>query len=169
MSGTWHFYTWDYRFTALLGRPEAVPLTGCAAAVEPNFSTWPGMPEADAIEAIRRKRTLAVAWQRAGVRIWADLDVAPEFAALNLAGVPRSWRSFATRAHRDAGPEGIERDFAIAAAHLGVPVADLRCVVFGGGARTRRLCLDRGWARVVEHSDRARGRPEGRLPKRCPR
>lgn len=51
IDGSWHFYTDDYRFNALLGHPDQLIRTGSRSAVEINISTYNDMPMAKGIMA----------------------------------------------------------------------------------------------------------------------
>jgi hypothetical protein len=149
MPGTFHFYTDDHKFTRNwmehdLGRPSSLVAAGPAVAVECNFSTYAGMSRAEALWGIYRKRTLARAWQTAGVRIFVDLNVEPCFRDLALLGVPRGWAAYATKKHRGVDPAEVEAEHALAVAHAGP--SDVLFVVFGGGEGMRRMCAERGWA-----------------------
>jgi hypothetical protein len=94
-----------------------------------------------------------------------DLNVAAEFRDLSLIGVPFGWSAYATRAHRDTGPDGIIGDYNLAADHVrrgGVdpdsdPAASLIFIVFGGGAKVRELCQDSRWGWVPEQARTIRG------------
>jgi len=80
MRGTWHFYTDDYRFSALWARPQDLVNSGCVSAIECNFSVHAQTPRAVAIYRTFQKRYLARLWQAHGVRIVVDLNVATEHA-----------------------------------------------------------------------------------------
>jgi hypothetical protein len=149
MPGTWHFYTYDFHFTALTRDPSIVPLTGCTAAVEANYSTYAEMGRAEALWGVYRKRLLARWWQAHGVKIIVDLNVDRRFYDLALLGVPEGWPSYATRVHRGNTPDDVEENYEIALAHAGTTPALF--AVFGGGRKYKRQCLDRGWAWVPEH------------------
>lgn len=157
MPGTYHFYTDDYKMTMLCRRPWMLPATGCRVAVEPNFSTWAGMDRPAATNAIFWKRSLARAWQHAGVRIVVDLNLHEDWRHLAFLGVPRGWRSYATRRHRGFDLDAIEREFAAAAEHAGT--ADILFFVIGGWKKVRDHCLARGWRRST-------GSARGRCPPR---
>jgi hypothetical protein len=112
------------------------------------------MPRAFILWGIYRKRWVNRWWQSRGVRTFVDLNVDAEFQSLNLLGVPKSWRAFATRSHSDG--QFIESEFAAAAEHVGTD--RLAFAVYGGGSRVKQLCVDRGWFWVPEQSDSARGK-----------
>lgn len=156
--GSYCLYVDDLRFDAIWKHPDTLVRTGCRHAVEPNFSTYPGMPGAEAIWAIYRKRITAWRWQSAGVRVAVDLHVAPEFRRLNLIGVPREWRAFATRIHVDDPPVKLVADFDAAAEHVGTD--DLTLHVFGrtDDKFVRRLCESRGWKhhRIHREAEKAK-------------
>src|SRR5262245_7355762 len=78
MPGSWHFYTWDYKFTRLQHEPGQVPRTGCKVCVEPNYTITEDMPAARALWLTFQKRTLSAAWQAAGVRIVVDINLDAE-------------------------------------------------------------------------------------------
>jgi hypothetical protein len=125
--GTVHFYTDDYRFRALMapGKAMDVPASGCAVAVEPNFSTAPPprMARLEALLLIRRKRLMARSWQARGVRILVDLNVDPAWADLSLIGVPMGWRAYATRWQRGMATSDLRVQAQRARAHMmGVPM-----------------------------------------------
>ena len=172
--GSWHFYTSDYRFLGLIGRPFLVPRTGCAVAVEVNFTITPQMPRAVALERIYQKRRLSTLWQKdSQVRIIVDLNcsVGGRHDDLNLLGVPVGWGAYATRVHREASFEQIEAEHELAVCHWakGQTVASLLrkqdpptlpfWVVFGGGKRAKAACAARDWRWVPEWMDKVKGRP----------
>ncbi len=155
MPGTYHFYTHDYKFSALLKHPFKLVDSGCRVAVEPNISTWPGKAVAEVLAEVCRKRTLARLWQRSGVRLLVDLNVEPEFREVNLLGVPPGWASYAVRCHRGVDWSTIETDHAAAVARAGGPVF---LAVFGGGKAARARCEAAGWVHVPEHRHVVEGR-----------
>jgi len=155
MPGTWHFYADDYRFTALWGAPYRVPNTQCAAVIEPNFSTAPDQPAAVALWGTYRKRWLARWWQECGVDVWADLNVAPQHAEVNLLGLPPGWGAFACRAWRYGL---LDIDIAVQRALEHCQPTDPRVLLYGGGRDAARLAEHRGWLWAPEQSDEARGR-----------
>jgi hypothetical protein len=157
MTGTYHYYTHDFKFTRLIQRPEQVPATGCVVAVEPNYTITPETPRAEALWKIYLKRKLAAAWQAAGVRIVVDLNLDSECRHhdIGLLGVPPGWPAYATRAHRGVPFEQIEREFDLAARHSGGGVR-LFCV-FGGGRKVKAATLARGWVHAPEHRQVVQG------------
>lgn len=155
-SGTFHFYADDYRFQMLLRKPLMLPGTGCAVAVEPNFTLLPGMSESEALYWTSCKRALGRLWQSRGVRLVVDLNVEREFAELNLGGVPAGWKSYAVRSQRGYAVADIAADFARAVGRAGTP--DVLFCVFGGGKSMALECGRRGWVHVPEHLHVATGR-----------
>lgn len=133
MPGTWCFYVDDYRFSALLKRPEGLP--PCAAAVEPNITVYEQSPRWESLAAIGRKRTIARSWQTRGVRIWVDLNHPVRYASDALLGVPREWRAFATRGYAQR-LEDLRDDHAMAVDHC----RGAMLVVYGGGRPVEELC-----------------------------
>lgn len=155
MPGTWHFYTEDYKFTAIWRDPAAPLRAGAAALVEPNLSTGGQTPGAYALWTIYQKRWIARWWQERGRRILVDLNVSPEFDEINLMGVPQGWRAYATRGH-DRMLELLNRHHTIATCHAGMD--DVLFLVVGGGLATRRLCGERGWIHVPQEAHDIEGR-----------
>ncbi|MEO6809726.1 MAG: DUF4417 domain-containing protein [Isosphaeraceae bacterium] len=161
---TVHFYVSDHHFSALIRRPVGLVAFAPAVAVEPNFSTWPGMPLAEALWWTYHKRRIAQSWQDAGIPILVDLNVAVEdrYRTLNLLGVPEGWSSYATRHHRDTGLAALDEDFRVAKQHWlkgGLDRSpEFLFVVYGGGVAVRNHCDAGGWVWVPEQSDVARGR-----------
>jgi hypothetical protein len=155
-----HWYCWDQQFTAVIRFPDQPVRYGAKVCVEANFSTYPGQPRWEALATIARKRVLAAHWGQAGVKLLVDLNVAAEFRDLSLLGVPAGWSAYATRAHRDTGPDGILGDYNLAAGHVrrgGVDPASLIFIVFGGGQKVRELCQDSHWGWVPEQARTIRG------------
>lgn len=155
--GTWHFYTDDYRFDALWTDPSPVVNTGCMAVVEPNFSVYTDMPPAVALWHIYRKRWLARWWQSFGIRIFVDLNVAERHADLNLLGVPRGWKAYATRGYTDRLHATI-REWERAVAHADTD--NILFMVYGGGKAIKQLCQQRGWLWIMEQRDVVRQKEE---------
>jgi hypothetical protein len=146
--GTVYFYTDDAKFKALLKNPLKLVDTGCLVAVEPNFTTYFGMPRWRVLQGVGEKRHMARLWQSEGVRIIVDLNVAPRWGEDNLRGVPRGWGAYATRAL--AGQEKmIEDEYRLACKHAdGKPHL---FVVYGGGVGIAELCEKRDWVWVNEY------------------
>lgn len=151
-----HFYTDDYRFWNLNRNPQAVLRTGCWAAVEPNYSTWPAMARAEALWWIYSKRLVARWWQSQGLRVFVDSNVDPAFADLALLGVPPGWRSYATRWQKNSTEAVLAAAYSAAVERRGSE--DVLLVVVGGGDKVGRLCAERGWTHLNEEADVARGR-----------
>lgn len=156
MVGTYHFYTDDYKFSALWSDPTRVLNTGCANVIEPNFSTGNEMPSSVALYNIYRKRWLSRFWQEYGVKVFVDLNVEPHFAKLNMLGVPNGWRAYATRAYATDQKEVLPFQFFTASERA--QTEDIQFLVYGGGKKTRSLCEDSGWLWIPEDSDVKRGR-----------
>lgn len=156
MPGTWHFYTDDYRFSRLLSRPTDLTNSACSAAVEPNISIRHDTPHVVALHSIYRKRLAARTWQEAGVHVLVDLHVAPRYLADNLRGVPRGWRSYATRGNKTVAE--LVHEAWVARGHAG---GEISLVVYGGPASVRAYCEVHGWLWLPEEADVARGRAEG--------
>ena len=157
MTGTWHCYTHDYKFERLRLKPGMVPDTGCAVAVEANYTITPETPRAEALWKIYLKRKLAREWQLRGVRIVVDLNLDCDCLRhdIGLLGVPEGWPAYATRAHRGVPFGQIEREFDLASRHARGDVR-LFCV-FGGGRKVRTATLARGWQWIAEHRQVVQG------------
>lgn len=153
--GTWHFYTDDYRFDALWRDPSPVVNSGCVSVVEPNFSAYLEMPRAVALWAIYRKRWLARWWQSKGIRVFVDLNVAEPHYSDNLLGVPKGWRSWATRGYVERLDNTV-MEYDLACEHAGT--SDVLFFVYGGGRAVKDLCNRRGWVHVIEQRDAAKER-----------
>lgn len=147
MVGTFAFYTWDYKFTALWKKPEQLVQTGCRSVIEPNFSITPQMSRAEVLYRTYQKRWLSRYWQMRGIYIMIDMNVPPPFMAReNLLGVPKGFQAYATRAHRMMYIS-LDEVYAICADHAGcVPLF----VVYGGGRKIAEQCADRQWMWIPE-------------------
>jgi hypothetical protein len=155
MGGTWHFYTDDYKFSALWRDPSAVVNSGCVNVTEVNFSTADTMPRAAALWQVYRKRWLARYWQSKGIRVFVDLCVSNLHLDLNWLGVPKGWKAYSTRGYR-AGLPDIKVQYDQACAHAGT--TSLLFVVVGGCDVVRDACMEHGWLWLPEEADVARGR-----------
>ncbi len=140
--GSYHFYTDDSRFMALWEDPTPIVNSGCETIVEPNFSIHVGAPRIVGLHHIYLKRWLSRYWQSHGLRVFVDLNVAPEFYLDNLRGVPAGWRAYATRGS-SARMQALIAEYEIAAQHAGS--RDLVFLVVGGGQQVRALARARGW------------------------
>ena len=155
MAGTWLFYTEDGRYEALWADPAPVLNTGAVAAVEPNFSAYSNMPGAVALWQVYRKRWIARWWQSYGLRVWVDLNVATNHAAINTMGVPDGWRAFATRGYTER-LDATHAEYELACKIAG-DVTPL-FLVYGGGKAVKAECNANGWLWMQEDMDRAKSR-----------
>ena len=137
MLGTWHFYTDDYRFSALWGKPDDVVNTGCVSAVEVNYSITSQMPYPVALYRIYQKRWLSRYWQSQGIRIIADLNVARPFRELNMLGIPAGWKSYATHGYNER-LEQLEEEYKAAVKRAGTN--SIYFLVYGGGQLVKDYC-----------------------------
>jgi uncharacterized protein DUF4417 len=140
MTGTYHFFVDDYRFSALLRNPKLLADTGCAAAVEPNGTLYDQSPRWAALEATARKRAAARIWQELGIPTFVDLNVPPRFLDVCLLGVPKGWRAFATRGYV-ARPDDLRAEYAVACEWAG-PGREPLFLVVGGGEPIGALCRE---------------------------
>ncbi len=153
MAGTWAFYTEDYRYTRLWKEPGEVLATYCAAAVEPNLSCYSQMPRVVGLWRIYQKRWIARYWQSFGLPVIVDLNVAERFQDDNLLGVPKGWKSYATRGYTER-IDATEREYEIACSHAGT--SSVLFVVYGGGRAVEARCKERGWLWFPEEMQRMR-------------
>jgi hypothetical protein len=134
--GTWHFYVDDARFRALLANTTPVANSGAAQTTEPNISIYDTTPRFEALAKIGAKRYVARLWQRAGLRIFVDLNVPELRFQDNLIGVPAGWRAFSTRGYASR-PEDLLAEHALVRDRPG-----LLFLVVGGGKPIQDICRD---------------------------
>jgi hypothetical protein len=158
MPGTYHFYVGDYRFEALWTDPMPVVLSGCHAAVEPNFTISLESPRAYVLWCVYRKRWIARYWQTEGVRVFVDLNVPAEYADLTFLGVPKEWRAYVTRGYTER-MEATENEWRAACEHHGDD--DILFTVYGGGRAVKEMCAERGWGWLAEERDVVKGVIDG--------
>ena len=79
------------------------------------------------------------------------------FSELNLLGVPKGWKHYATRGY-DGKPEMLEADYQCAAKHA--ETSEIVFAVFGGGKATRETCISKGWIHIPQESHVIEGRYE---------
>lgn len=146
-SGTLHFYTDDYRFQSIYEHPEKIyNQHNPCNIVEPNFSLFNETPIAFGIQALYKKRWLARAMQEKGIRVFVDLNVAQKWYQLNMIGIPRGWRAFATRGYSDR-LNNLEFEYAIACDWA--EGAEPLFVIYGGGDICRRFAQTHAGCRYV--------------------
>ena len=135
--GILHFYTDDYRFSALYEHPENILRHNPAAIIEPNFSLFNETPIAFGLQAIYKKRWIARAVQQRGIPVLVDLNVSRKFARYNLIGVPKGYPAYATRAYSNSISD-LDYEYALACEHAeGLPSL---FVVYGGGRKAAEWC-----------------------------
>lgn len=139
--GTMHFYTDDYRYTALYNHPEQILRANPRNIVEPNYSLFDDMPVAFALQRIYKKRWIARAMQDRGIRIFVDLNSAQKFYRLNMLGVPMGWSTFATRGYSER-LENLAFEYEIAKNWS--QNNELLFVIYGGGTACRRFAQEHG-------------------------
>lgn len=154
-AGTYHFYTEDYRYRAIWENPAQLVDAGCINAVEPNFSVYDQVPRVVALWETYRKRWLARYWQSRGIRIFVDLNVARPHDAINLMGVPKGWKAYATRGYSDR-IEALEAELAIARKHADSD--GVLFLVYGGGKAVKEWSQANGAVWVAEDMDRGKGK-----------
>ena len=142
-NGTLHFYTDDYRFSAVFEHPERIQQHHPRNVVEPNFSLYLDMAPAFGLQAIYKKRVVARMMQDRGIRIFVDLNVAQKFIKLNLIGIPNGWRAFATRGYSDRLP-ALELEYRIAETSASFIDRKPLFVVYGGGQKCKDFCKEVG-------------------------
>lgn len=164
MRGTWVFYAPDESFDHVWANPAKLLPSGAPCYVEPNWSTADQTPFAVALWSLYRRRWISRYLQSQGRRVFVDLNVhhgllepheATAGAIPAFLGVPRGWKSYATRAHANR-PEMLDAEYAAACSH-----ADGNTVLFlvyGGGARVEQLARERGWVWVPERAAIAHGK-----------
>jgi hypothetical protein len=140
-TGTLHFYTDDYRFNAVYEHPEKILQHNPCNIVEPNFSLFNEMPIAFGMQALYKKRWIARIMQEKGIGVFVDLNVAQKYYQLNMIGVPRGWRTFATRGYSDrlnnlAFEYSIAKDWSEGKKPL--------FVIYGGGSECKRFAQQHG-------------------------
>jgi hypothetical protein len=146
--GSWHFYVDDYAFESIWRNPALLPATECRTSIEPNPSVFDVSPIPVAVWATYRKRWVARYWQERGVRIVVDMNVAERYVRMNLRGVPRGWRAYATRGYGDR-LEDVRREYELACEHRGS--SDVLFIVYGGGDAARSVCRELGTLYIADH------------------
>ncbi len=144
--GVLHFYTDDYRWSAVYEHPERILRHNPGAVVEPNYSLFNDTPVAFGLQSIYRKRWIGRRMQDHGIPVFVDLNVANKYYALNLFGIPKGYGAFCTRGYADRLP-ALEYEYMIAER-----IADgnrLTFVVYGGGEPAKQWCREKGCVYVT--------------------
>ncbi len=151
--GMYLFYVDDYKFYNLIKRPLKLVKSGCYGAVEANFSTNPEMVRAVSLYYLFQKRFLSRIWQYYGVDIAVDMCWNPKFYDIALIGVPKGWKSYATRGYREV-VDGIDEEYELACNHA--ETDDITFIVYGGGKQVKERADQKGWIHIEEKMDRVR-------------
>lgn len=138
---TYHFYVDDYRFTALWKDPINLLKSGCKAIVEPNLSCHDQTPISLGLSLIYKKRYLARYLQECGIKVYADLNVAPKFMRYNMMGIPKGYNAFFIRG---AGEWLSFMDEALKCAREISGLEKPNLIVYGGGDVCKRWCKENG-------------------------
>jgi hypothetical protein len=156
---TYHFYTDDHKFMALVDDPQPVINSGCESIIEPNFSIGLEAPRAVALYQIYQKRRLARIWQEKGsIRVFADMNVPSRYFDLNLLGIPAGWTAYANRAYaRDL--DHLAAAHRAARAHAGDQ--PITYIVYGGGGKAKALCESQGWHWLPDHTQQVHEEKNG--------
>lgn len=149
MIGTWLFYVDDYKFSKLWDDPLVVLQSQCSVCVEPNYSDCSQDPLALVLWNTYKKRWIARLWQSRGIRIIVDMCANERYLKENLIGVPKGWRSFASRGWNHAVTD-LRTQYSLACEIAGdrAPLF----VVYGGGKVVTDLCTEQGWLHVEENT-----------------
>lgn len=134
---TYHFYCDDYKFEALWKDPYNLLVSGCHAIIEPNFSLHNETPIALGLQNIYKKRWIARYCQDCGIKVYADLNVAPKFSKYNMLGIPKGYNAFFTRAITGQLVL-VENDYKIAQEISGLEKPNF--IVYGGGKEAKDWC-----------------------------
>lgn len=153
---TYHFYVDDYRFENVWHRPERIIKSGCSEVVEPNFSLFQTTPIAYGLHLIYKKRWIARWLQECGVRVYADLNVAPKFRELNKLGIPEGYNAFATRGNADC-TDNLKEEHRIACEISGSDNPNL--IVYGGGKAVQSYCRQKGLLFIPDYMTQRREEP----------
>lgn len=157
--GTVHFYTDDYRFEALWKSPDGLLAVKPHAIIEPNFSCYGEMPAAAALWQTYRKRWLARFWQLSGIQVIVDMNVATVHRTINLIGVPRGWRAYASRLYLDT-LELVLEEYEMACQHA--ETSDILFVAYGGGSAGLELAREHNWLWINDTATQVKLLQEGR-------
>lgn len=136
-SATVLFYTEDYRFEGVWDKPNTFLGGSIVNAGECNFSLYTTTPPAVALYQTYRKRWLSRYWQENGLRIFVDMNVSPNYYAMNLIGIPKGWKAYCSRGYTDR-IAFTEQELEIAYEHAGCRPIFL---LYGGGRKVYEWAL----------------------------
>ena len=82
------------------------------------------------------------------MRCWVDLNVAERWEDLNLIGVPRGWKAYATHQQRYMDESHLMHQFELAQAHA---MSDnIKFAVYAHNKEVERICMREGWLYIPE-------------------
>ncbi len=145
--GTYMYWTEDDKFESLWKDPTKPLASRCVNCVEPNFSNYDQMARAYVLGMIYKKRWISYYWQTKGIRIFVDLNVNYKFYDLNLLGVPRGWKAWATRGYAKREDKVLEQ-YELAVKHA--ETDNILFWIYSGGDTIKKLCQDHGWLFVED-------------------
>jgi len=88
------------------------------------------------------------------VRVFADLNVTPPFYDLNMLGIPKGWKAWATRGYTD-GLDLTVQEYEMACERA--ETSSITFLVYGGGKAVGEWAKERGWVWIAEQEDAKRG------------
>lgn len=153
MPGTFHFFSDNCNYGLLWREPYIISDSGCVSLIEPGFPSIlasKGTAKASALYRVWQKRVMLRNWQASGIRVFVDVNVAEEFQELNMIGVPKGWRSYATRGSMDK-LETIGREYDLACEHA--ESSEILFMVYSGGRKIQQMCEENGWVWVPDIND----------------
>lgn len=158
LAGTISFYSNDWRFDSVWADPRPVAAAASTTIIEPNFSVVDQFPMAWAIWQTYRKRWLARYWQTKGKRIIVDVFTGNRYADLNLVGVPKGWKAYATSGRGTV--EDLMGHYRRCCEHA--ESQNILFVVQGGPSEVEQLCRKYNWTYVLEHMNKASAETKGK-------
>lgn len=141
-----HFYTDDYKFSALWKDPTPLVISGCKSVIEPNISLCREYPLARVLWEVYKKRWLSCYLGNYNIGVIVDLNVPQEFDEINLLGVPDGWGAYSTRHYAEFGTDELDRQFALAAQKA--QSEDIIFMICGGGSNVKEYCNLKGWHHI---------------------
>lgn len=146
----YHFYTDDYRYTALFKDPSPLTNSGCTVIIEPNFGIIDLFPRAVVLYRVYQKRWIMRNCQKHGIRVAVNLDMPIQFMDLNFIGVPKGWQSYCVNG-AIVNTDLLYQYHELAKSNAGRE--DIIYHVFGGGRKVAEICKDNEWVWIPESAE----------------
>jgi hypothetical protein len=88
-----------------------------------------------------------------GLSVIVDMNVGEAFYDINMLGVPKGWKAYATRGYTSRTDQTLH-EYKLACDRAGSE--QILFIVYGGGIAVKELSQQNGWVWIDEHMNKAK-------------